>query len=159
VIKTHTISAHERMLTPSVDPARGKRSTAFADPANESRYDELHRMMQLNSRSCILSICSFFSTVILSIALPLLITDANIYVPLVGIIGCTDVFVDGTAMIICSPQIWQSLLKRMDVAKPPQHNSLPISSSDHFNTNEPKVEAIANANISEPAVAPNGTVV
>jgi hypothetical protein len=127
VIKKHVkIPTHERKLSqgdttlptpraPSNDSDHGKTAIrrSSAPEITDTRFDQIHRMMQLNSRSCILSISAFFFTVLWSIILPMFITDPNIYLPLIGTVGCTDMLIDGISMLMCSPQVWQSLWKQV----------------------------------------------
>jgi hypothetical protein len=138
VIKKHIkITTHERkpsqgdtlpptnQTSSNENPKNGRKSSS-PEIIGESRLEQIHHVMKLNSRSCILSICSFFFTVIWSIALPMGVSDPNIFVPLIGTVGCTDVFIDGTAMLMCSPQVWLCLWRRIfpdEKENPTAHSS------------------------------------
>jgi hypothetical protein len=160
VIKKHVnVANHEKKTSKDVqklskisseEGAQVVRKGSSPEGLSITRFNQIHQIMEWNSRSCILSICSFFFTVIWSVAIPMFISDSNIYLPLIGTIGCTDMFIDGTAMLMCSPQIWQSIWRKV---VPGERDTIHSTNRDN-KRKQSGAQSVESLQLKEPAFSP-----
>eukprot|EP00475_Leptophrys_vorax_P015737 TRINITY_DN22068_c0_g1_i1.p1 TRINITY_DN22068_c0_g1~~TRINITY_DN22068_c0_g1_i1.p1 ORF type:complete len:345 (+),score=51.68 TRINITY_DN22068_c0_g1_i1:52-1086(+) len=111
VIKRHMSFVGSSEPSPTLRP-RSASHDFVIDEGFQNRRLELQRTMLLNYRSCIMSVCSFAFSIVWSLTISLWQENSDVRLPLVFLVSCVAVFVDCTAMMICSPQIWRSVWRK-----------------------------------------------
>eukprot|EP00475_Leptophrys_vorax_P025273 TRINITY_DN3537_c0_g1_i1.p1 TRINITY_DN3537_c0_g1~~TRINITY_DN3537_c0_g1_i1.p1 ORF type:complete len:335 (+),score=61.22 TRINITY_DN3537_c0_g1_i1:168-1172(+) len=131
VIKRHMMFVEQtpRATVTSSEPQVG-------EEGRNHRRKELEKTMLLNYRSCIMSVCSFSFAIIWSLTTPMWTDDKNVSLPLIFLVGCGAVFVDCTAMMWCSPQVWKGLWEMVSKTNSASSTKVPSQPTPASPTND-----------------------